>query len=125
MSKVHEKFGEFFKEMRQKKGITLRQFCITNNLDPGNISKLERGMAAPPNSQKILEKYASCLGIKKDSNEWYELFDLAAACSGKLPPDVMSDKKLVEKLPLVFRTIRGQRLNSKELDKLAELVRKA
>jgi transcriptional regulator with XRE-family HTH domain len=125
MASAHEKFGEFFKEMRHKTGLTLRQFCLKHDLDPGNISRLERGMAAPPSSHKILEKYASFLGIQKNSDEWYELFDLAAACSGKLPPDVMSDKQLVEKLPLVFRTIRAKRLNSKELDKLAELIRKA
>jgi hypothetical protein len=73
----------------------------------------------------LLEKYASHLGIKKNSNEWYEFFDLAAACSGKLPPDVMSDKQLVEKLPMVFRTLRGQKLDSNKLNELAELIRKS
>ena len=118
-------FGEFFKTIRQKSGLTLRQFCAQHGLDPGNISKIERGMVTPPSSPRLLEKYASHLGIKKNSNEWYEFFDLAAACSGKLPPDMMSDKQLVEKLPMVFRTLRGQKLDSNKLNELAELIRKS
>ncbi|MCX5824159.1 MAG: helix-turn-helix transcriptional regulator [Deltaproteobacteria bacterium] len=116
-------FGEFFKKMRQKNGLTLRQFCSDHGLDPGNISKIERGLAIP-NSHKILERYAILLGIEKDSSDWYEYFDFAAACSGKLPPDVMSDKELVEKLPLVFRTLRGQKMDVSKLDELAELIRR-
>ena len=42
------------------------------------------------------------------------------------PPaiDVMNDEKLVTKLPLVFRTIRGEKVNSKNLDELAQIVRR-
>lgn len=118
-------FGAFFKETRQKSGLTLRQFCQQYGLDPGNISRIERGVAPPPNSNKLLEKYAGILGIRKDTAEWYEFFDLSAACSGKLPPDMMTDKQLVEKLPMVFRTLRGQKLDSDRLKQLAELIRKA
>ena len=40
--------GEFFKQKRTGLKKTLRQFCAENKLDPGNISKLERGLMAPP-----------------------------------------------------------------------------
>ena len=76
-------FGKFFKELRQKRGLTLRQFCLENNLDPGNISKLERGKAHPPSSRELLGKYASYLKIEEGSDDWYNFFDYAAACSGK------------------------------------------
>lgn len=121
---AYERFGEFFKKIRQKTGLALRQFCLKYELDPGNISKIERGMAAPPSSHKILEKYASRLGIIESSDEWYEFFDLAASCSGKLPPDVMNNTQLVEKLPLVFRTLRGQKVDVNKLDELADLIRR-
>ena len=116
-------FGAYFKEMRQKSGLTLRQFCQQHGLDPGNISRIERGIATP-SSHKLLERYAALLGIIQDSDEWYEFFDRAAACSGKIPPDVMSNKQVVEKLPLVFRTLRGQKVDSNNLDELVELIRK-
>lgn len=126
MTNSYVRFGEFFKKMRhEKSGLSLRQFCLKYELDPGNISKIERGISAPPSSHKILEKYAVSLGIEEGHDEWYEFFDLAASCSGKLPPDVMSNEQLVEKLPLLFRTIRGQKLDSRKLDELAELIRKS
>lgn len=118
-------FGQFFKKMRKKTGLTLRQFCLQNGLDPGNISKLERGLMSPPGNHEILERYATFLNIEKGSDDWYQFFDLAAACTGKIPPDVMSDEQLVKKLPLVFRTLRGQKVPAEKLNDLAELIRRA
>jgi len=116
-------FGSFFKEMRRKRGITLRAFCLEHGLDPGNISKLERGIMPPPTSHKKLEAYALALGIKEASDDWYNFFDNAAASSGNIPSYMMSDAELVKKLPLVFRTLRGEKISPEKLDELAELIR--
>jgi transcriptional regulator with XRE-family HTH domain len=118
-------FGRFFKEMRLRTGLSLRQFCLDHGLDPGNISKMERGLASPPQSKEKLEEYARYLGIEKDSDDWYNFFDYAAAETGRIPPDVMSDEKLVKKLPVVFRTLRGQKLTVEKLKQLAELIRRS
>jgi transcriptional regulator with XRE-family HTH domain len=114
-------FGLFFKKMRMKTGLTLRQFCMQNDLDPGNTSKLERGLVAPPSSREKLEKYANLFQIKNNSEDWYTFFDLASARSGKIPPDIMDNHELVQKLPLVFRTLRGQNVKSEKLDELIKL----
>lgn len=118
-------FGRFFKEMRLRTGLSLRQFCLDHGLDPGNTSKMERGLASPPQSKEKLEEYAKYLGIEKDSDDWYNFFDYAAASTGRLPPDVMSDEELVKKLPVVFRTLRGQKLPVDKLKQLAELIRRS
>ena len=118
-------FGQFFKKMRGKKGLSLPRFCIENNIDPGNISKLERGLISPPQSREKLEQYAHYLGIEKGSDDWYEYFDLAAAHTGKVPDDIMEDVELVKKLPLVFRTIRGQKVSKEKLNELAKIIRKS
>lgn len=115
-------FGEFFKQKRIERGYTLRNFCQEHNLDPGNISKMERGLLKPPSREK-LEQYAIYLEIDKGSDDWYAFFDLAAACKGELPFEILDDATLVEKLPLIFRTIRGQKVSPDLLDKLAELIR--
>lgn len=117
-------FGGFFKQKRLELGVSLRQFCLEHQLDPGNISKLERGILSPPSSREILEKYASYLGIEKSSNDWYTFFDLAAAGAGKIPEDVMQDEELVKKLPIIFRTLRGKQPTVAELNELAELIRR-
>ena len=37
-------FGSFFRARRMALGKSLRGFCIEKGLDPGNISRLERGL---------------------------------------------------------------------------------
>lgn len=117
-------FGEYFKKKRIEKGMTLRDFCRKFGLDPGNISKLERGLLPPPTSRGKLETYASHLGLKKGSDDWMEFFDLAAACRGELPKDFLEDSEVVKNLPVIFRTIRGKKVSSKLLDELIEKIRK-
>ena len=118
-------FGEKFKQLRQKTGMTLRQFCLTHGLDPGNYSRLERGIATPPQSREKLEKLAISLNLEQETDEWYDFFDDAAACNGTIPKYIMDDKELATKLPLVFRTIRGERVDPEKLEKLAEIIRRA
>jgi transcriptional regulator with XRE-family HTH domain len=117
-------FASFFKEMRVKKGKTLRQFCLENNLDPGNISKLERGVLPPPESSEKLASYARALGIVEGSDEWYEFFDLATVARGQVPAAIMSNEQLVARLPIVFRTLEGKRVTPEQVDDLIALIRK-
>jgi transcriptional regulator with XRE-family HTH domain len=118
-------FGRFFKNLRIKRGLTLRSFCQEHGLDPGNVSKLERGLIPPPKSREVLEKYAVYLNLEIGTDEWYEFFDLAAACYGQIPPDVMDNPELAAKLPLIFRTLRGQEVPEEQLKDLAELIRRS
>ncbi len=116
-------FGEFFKEKRINKGMTLREFCFKYNLDPGNISKLERGLLNPPKSKEKLEKLAFYLGIRKESDDWYEFFDRAAACKGEIPEEIMKDDEIVKSLPLVFRTFRRKRVAREAILSLLERLK--
>jgi transcriptional regulator with XRE-family HTH domain len=115
-------FGARFKDLRIRLGKTLRTFCEEYSLDPGNMSKLERGILPPPQSQDILTRYASALKLKKGSAEWYEFFDLAAAEAGMIPQD-LQDQDVLRRLPVLFRTIRGTKLSNKQLDELIERLR--
>jgi len=118
-------FGELFKRLRIESGHTLRQFCLNHGFDPGNISKLERGRLAPPKSREKLQEYARALGVEEGSGDWFEFFDRAAACSGEIPKDILSDEELVGKLPLVFRTLRGEKLSEKQMKELIETIRRS
>lgn len=117
-------FGSYLKKLRMAKGQTLRDFCLAHGFDPGNYSKLERGILPPPQRTDLLEKYAQALGIVQGSDEWIEVFDLAAAARGEIPHDLLSDEKLLEKLPVLFRTLRGNRVSPDKLDTLINIVRK-
>jgi len=116
-------FGAHFKETRIGLGLTLRQFCGKHSIDPGNLSKIERGVLPPPKDE-ILKKYAHYLKLKEASDEWYEFFDLAAAESGRLPKD-LREKEIVARMPMLFRTLRGKKLSKDKLDKLIKLIRES
>ena len=45
---------------------------------------------------------------------------MAAAERGRIPDDLMSDAAVVEKLPALFRTMRGMPLSSEQQDQLVE-----
>ena len=115
-------FGAFFKAKRQALGLTLREFCLKHKLDPGNMSRLERGPLAPPQGRDRLEEYAKCLGLKKGGDNWYTFFDLAAAAKGRIPEELLEDEDLVAKLPLIFRALRGRRFTNKQLDGLVKKI---
>lgn len=118
-------FGELFKKRRLALGLTLREFCRKHGLDPGNISKLERGLLAPPAGGGKLAEYAKCLKLPKGSAEREEFIQLGTVCAGRIPDEVLGDEELVKRLPLVFRTLRGGKLSDEQLSDLAEKVRKA
>ncbi|MBI2116108.1 MAG: helix-turn-helix transcriptional regulator [candidate division NC10 bacterium] len=118
-------FGSLFKELRIRQKVTLRQFCEGHGYDPGNISKLERGLLPPPESKEKLTEYAKALKIRRGSDAWYQFFDLARASRGKLPPEILRKRDVVARLPLLFRTLRGQKVSEQKLNELIEMIRRA
>lgn len=118
-------FGEFFRQKRVSLGFTLRSFCERYDYDPGNISRLERNILSPSIDKEKLAGYAVALKIPKDSEEWTMFFDLAHAAKGKVPEDILEDKKSMKYLPLLFRTARGGRLSKKKLQELVDLINNA
>lgn len=118
-------FGEYFKQKRISIRKTLRQFCVENSLDPGNISRLERGLMPPPQGSDKLEEYARFLEIKKGSDDWYTFFDLARIEAGRIPDELLSNETVAASLPILFRTLRGQKISEKKLEKLVELIKKS
>lgn len=115
-------FGEHIRERRLGMGLSLRAFCQKHNEDPSNRSKLERGILAPPDSYERILKIGLHLDYEEDSPEMRDLFDLAAVDRGRIPQDIQNDAEAMEKLPLVFRTLRGTP-TEEELMRLADIVR--
>lgn len=119
------RFGELFGKLRRKNArLSLRAFCTTHGFDPGNVSKLERGRLPVPESSEVLERYALALSLKKGSTEWNEFHDAAAVERGRIPSELLSDEEVVSKLPVLFRTLRGDRVSSSELEALIAVIRR-
>lgn len=117
-------FGEFIKEKRINKGISLREFCKRLEMDASNWSKIERGLLAPPQDEQRLKEIARALDIKFGSSLWKEMKDKANIDAGIIPEDILSDEKVLNSLPIFFRTIRSEKPTPEELDKLINMIRK-
>lgn len=114
-------FGEFVKNYRIKQSLTLREFCRLNTFDPSNWSKIERGILSPPKSKEVLNTIAESLNMPSSSEEFQTLLDLAAI--SQIPAQLLSDKSILEKLPVFFRTLRGEKPTRKELEKILNILK--
>lgn len=124
-SQAQALFGSYLRELRKEKRITLRAFCSNANADPGNISKIERGVWPPPQDHEILERYAKALDIAEGTDRWYRFFDYAAADRGIVPQDLMAHEEVVKALPVLFRTLRREKPTPEDLDRLVDKLRRS
>ena len=116
-------FALFLQSLRHQQQLPLRRFCERFGLDPGTYSKMERGLRPPPKSHQAQDKLAQQLGLEEGSEAWRTFMDAAAASAGQVPQDLLDDEALAAKLPVLFRTIRGEKLTEEQLDMVAELMR--
>ena len=119
---VAKTFGNFFKQKRVGLGLTLREFCRKNGFDPGNISKIERGLSPPPQTTDKRVEYAEALGIKEGTDDWLEFCDLATTSAGKIPSDMVSNAEIMNALPILFRSVRRKDLDEEDLKKLIKSI---
>lgn len=123
MPKNLQKFGKMLKELRIAKELSLREVCkLTDNYDPSNWSKIERGKISPPSNRKMLLKWAKVLGVKK-SEEIQQFIDQAIVAQGIIPSDILSQKNIVNLMPAFFRTLRSKKPTKEEIDRLIEIIR--
>ncbi|WP_145194200.1 helix-turn-helix domain-containing protein [Planctomycetes bacterium Poly30] len=120
---MNQTFGQLLRENRKSLGLTLRAFAESCQLDPGYLSRLERGVIPPPTQADRLDQLATAVGLPQGSAERTAFCDAAAIGSGRLPQDLVSDEQLMSKLPVLFRTARGETPSREELEALAEFLR--
>jgi len=89
-------------------------------VDPGNWSKIERELLPPPKSKTVLEQVAFALEFKQGSEDYNTLIDLAVIA---FIPREIAPEGAFEKLPVFFRTIRGESPTDEELRKLIDIIR--
>ena len=118
-------FGQFMKQLRRRQGVSLRKFCEMHGLDPGNQSKMERDLRLPPISAQHREDLARRLGLQPGSEDWQMFFDLADVAAGRMPRELVEDPELAPKLPLVFRSLRGEKLSRTQLEEVAALLKRS
>lgn len=110
-------FGDFVKDLRLKRGKSLREFCKAVDEDPSNWSKIERNQMPPPQDINRIFKVADALGIT-EPNERGELAELAAVSAGTIPEYIMTNQEVIDNLPAFLRTIDNVKPTREEFESL-------
>ena len=116
-------FGTFIKELRARRRLGLREFCLEHGHDPSNWSKIEREVLQPPRDEQILRTWAEQLGLKAGSDDWLKFFEYAAVDAGRIPDHILEDKELAAHLPAFFRTLSGQKPSREDMEKLLGIIK--
>ncbi len=119
------RFGEMVRERRKELRLGLREFAQRAGMDPGNLSKIERGRLAAPQSDEILNRICGALEWSPESAEADLLTDQTAIENGQIPEEVLGDDVVMAKMPLLLRTVQNKQLEPEQLDRLIEMIREA
>lgn len=115
-------FGKYLRKLRLERNLSLRKFSSLIEMDPGNLSRIERGVFPPPSEDKVIH-IAKTLGLDRGNEEWIQLMDYFYISKKEIPGYVLDEEDLLEKLPVIFRSLTGSKLKSEDLDKLIELIK--
>ena len=115
-------FGEYVRQLRAEQRIPLRKAAANASIDPGNLSRYERGLSPAPQDDDVLARLAGVLGLEKGTEEYQRFMDLASVSAGKIPPDLLENQSLLGRLPVLFRAARGRNLSRRDLIALAKKI---
>lgn len=110
-------FGEFIKEKRQNKGITLRAFADMIGIAPAYMSDIEKSKRNAP-TQEILEKMVKVLELSNE--EANELFDLAASSKDAIAQDLKEYVSDNQNVRVALRKAKDLNLGDDEWIKIIE-----
>ena len=118
-------FGETLRNRRKELRLGLREFALRADMDPGNLSKIERGRLGAPQGEGVLDRICLALEYDLGSEEAQVLKDRAIVEAGRIPAEVLDDDEVLERLPVLLRTVRNKKLSPEQLDRLIEMIKEA
>ena len=112
-------FGDEFIELRISTGFSLRKFCKKMNLDPGNWSRVERGVSKPPLEEEFYDKVKNIFNITSSKKE--ELISMAKTI--RILPKELQETELMKHMPVMLRKVDGQPLKNNEIQGLVDWIK--
>lgn len=124
ITQAKKSFGQLLKKIRiEKANIGLRRFAELVELQPSNLSNMERGKIPPPANSKTIKCICDTLGLSKSDPLRSQLFDLAAQYkSNRIPADVADIIKQNAGVPVLVRTVDNKQLSEDKLRELAKYI---
>jgi transcriptional regulator with XRE-family HTH domain len=117
-------FGDLLRHRRAELRLSLRDCAVRATIDPGNLSKIERGRVAPPQDPAVLQRLVAALELA-GTREGQELMDTAATQNGRIPHDILTNDEVMESLPILLRTVNNRKLDREHLETLIDMIKNA
>lgn len=114
-------FKKKLKEIRQKKGFTLRGFAIAIDIAPAYLSDIEKGYRPAP-SEDVLTKMINVLAL--EGKERDEFLDLAANSKNTVASDISAYVQDNEAVRVALRRASNLNLNEKDWYRIIEEIEK-
>lgn len=118
-------FGHLLREYRREADLTLREFAERAEMDPGNLSKIERDRLDPPQHPEILNRLCLALGQALDAPRAQRLRDLAAVQTGRIPSDILGNDEVMRWLPCLLRAVHERQRSGTPVERLIQGIRSA
>ncbi len=118
-------FGQMLKKLRlDEAGMGLRAFAAMIEMQPSNLSNIERDRVPPPASRQTVDRICDALGLADRDPRRDQLFDLAANPANRIPADVADVVRQQPGVPVLIRTVGNKQLSEEKLRELAEYIKK-
>jgi transcriptional regulator with XRE-family HTH domain len=116
-------FGQLLKKIRiEEANIGLRSFAELVELQPSNLSNMERGKIPAPANKETLDRICDALGLSSADPRKAALFDLAVKDSKRIPADIATAIKENKGVPVLVRTVANKQLSDEKLRELTKYI---
>lgn len=103
-------FQEVLRELRNARGLGLREFAALVEMDPSNYARFESLNRPAVPTDENLSRIAEGLGLAADSEDRQVLFDTAALARGQIPTDLRENSDAMRQMPQVLQLLRNNQL---------------
>lgn len=118
-------FGEYLKQKRLDKEITLRGFAKLVDISPVYLCDLEKGRKAAP-SMEVMQKMVSKLALNKEESErFYDLAALEQTAKKPIPKDLNAFLKDNRVIVSALRTAKDLDATDEEWQDFIDKLRKS
>ena len=118
-------FGEYQKQKRLDKEITLRGFAKLVDISPVYLCDLEKGRKAAP-SMEVMQKMVSKLALNKEESErFYDLAALEQTAKNPIPKDLNAFLKDNRVIVSALRTAKDLDATDEEWQDFIDKLRKS
>ena len=118
-------FGEYLKQKRLDKEITLRGFAKLVDISPVYLCDLEKGRKAAP-SMEVMQKKVSKLALNKEESErFYDLAALEQTAKNPIPKDLNAFLKDNRVIVSALRTAKDLDATDEEWQDFIDKLRKS